>query len=232
MLWAILLPYRAKHSVPSSLISWLTCSPQTACKDIMFNEWHYKKPFQFSSSPLLCSAHKNHDNGTSDHRCRFMPFSTPCSLFLHKSWGKMLDKNIFHLKQWSRVLMTSCAEQLRIKSLGLFSPPKMGYTFFLPDPSKLAPTLSSLLGEMRVLGAQKAWSASEWLFLHPACLAVSAVTQLVCWYTPTLQEDLASFLPQKKWKQLVELGCWIYFSLLLVCKAELPNFHTTHGKNR
>lgn len=106
------------------------------------------------------------------------------------------------------------------KELGVF-PPQNGVTHSSYQTQvNSEPTLSSFLGEVRVLGAQKTWSAPEWLrlVLHLACLAVSAVTQLVCPYTPTLQEDLASFFPQKKCKQLFELGCWIYFSLLLFAK--------------
>lgn len=122
-----------------------------------------KKPFQFSSSPLLSSAHKSHDNGTSDHRCWFLAFSTPCSLFLRKSQGKMLDKNIFHLKQWSRVLMTSCAEQLRMKSLGLFYRPKWGCTFFLPDPSKLSTNTELITG-----GDEGAWGTEGMISIRMA----------------------------------------------------------------
>lgn len=65
--------------------------------------------------------------------------------------------------------------------------------------------------------------------MNLAWLAMLAITQLVCQYAHTLQEDLASFLhPCKKCKQLVELDCQPCFTLLLLAKQ---NLFTTHGNS-
>lgn len=153
MLWVVLLCYRAKNWIPSSFISWLTCSPQTTCKDIMFDEWHYKMPFQFSSSPFLSSAPKSYDNVTTAVSVRrFLAFSAPCGLFLHKSQGRCLTK-FFNLKQWNSlddISYWAAAD----KELGFFSPQNGVTHSSYQTQINSTPTLTSLLGEMRVLGAQ------------------------------------------------------------------------------
>lgn len=168
MLWAILLCYRAKHWIPSSFISWLTCSPQTTCKDTMFDEWHYKKPFQFSSSPFLSSAPKSYnDVTTAVSVCQFLAFSTPCGLFLHKSQERCLTK-FFNLKQWNSlddISYWAAAD----KELGVFSPQNGVTHSSYQTQINSTPTLTSLLGEMRVLGAQNQHqNGCAWFCVLPA----------------------------------------------------------------
>lgn len=120
----------------------------------------------FSSGALLCCPlltqllpRASADDGTSDHSHGGVPvpgiLHPQCCILTH-ALGKMLDTNIFHLKQENRLLTTLFVKQLQINKtfFFFFFLQKQCYTFFSSQQTQVCPTPAqhSMPWEPRVLG--------------------------------------------------------------------------------
>lgn len=147
----------------------------------------------FSSGALLCCPlltqllpRASADDGTSDHSHGGVPvpgiLHPQCCILTH-ALGKMLDTNIFHLKQENRLLTTLFVKQLQINEtfFFFFPPPETVLHFlFLPaDPG--VPHTSTAFNALGAKGAEawRVWSVPSQMSWE----IVYIITQPVWWYT-------------------------------------------------